>query len=181
MPLSKAEIDVVTFRLLANCSTNPSLGVVNEDMDPMGRLMYLCNADPIRVEPNPLHMVEWVAGAVIHHYVGEGELSRHLDQGNAVCERSIGVRTGITFPNRRCHPGEPFYHRLHGVEFLGEHLLQIDIVSWTRVPPAFSPDAPASPKGCRAVPHAVLAVSRLGMDRTCVRKRHYLLLAVLRA
>ena len=43
--------------LLANCSKNLSLRVAKEDMDLEGRLMYHCKAGPIRVEPNPLHIV----------------------------------------------------------------------------------------------------------------------------
>ena len=43
--------------LLANFSTNLSLRVAKEDMDLEGRLMYHCKAGPIRVEPNPFHIV----------------------------------------------------------------------------------------------------------------------------
>ena len=45
------------FLLLANCSRNLSLRIAKEDMDLEGRLMYHCKAGPIRVEPNPLHIV----------------------------------------------------------------------------------------------------------------------------
>ena len=42
---------------LAKCSTNLSLRIAMEAMDLEGRLMYHCKVGPVRVEPNPLHMV----------------------------------------------------------------------------------------------------------------------------
>ncbi|KAF2562722.1 hypothetical protein F2Q70_00017769 [Brassica cretica] len=42
-------------------------------------------------------MIVWIAGAVIRLYVGKGELPRHLDQGDLIRERSIGVGIGVRF------------------------------------------------------------------------------------
>ncbi|KAF3602229.1 hypothetical protein F2Q69_00035311 [Brassica cretica] len=70
-------------------------------------------------------MIVRIAGAVIRLYVGKGELLGHLDQGDLIRERSVSIRIGVALPDGGSYPWEPFYHGLHGVEPLGEHLLQI--------------------------------------------------------
>ncbi|KAF2620319.1 hypothetical protein F2Q68_00039472 [Brassica cretica] len=69
-------------------------------------------------------MIVQTAGAVIRLYVGKGELPGHLDQGDLIRERSIGVGIGVALPDGGSYPWEPFNHGLHGVEPLGKHLLQ---------------------------------------------------------
>ncbi|WZY77487.1 hypothetical protein YC2023_023871 [Brassica napus] len=70
-------------------------------------------------------MIVRIAGAVIRLYVGKEELPGHLDQGDLIRERSIGVGIRVTLPDGGSYPWEPFNHGLHGVEPLGEHLLQV--------------------------------------------------------
>ncbi|KAF2571574.1 hypothetical protein F2Q70_00002693 [Brassica cretica] len=70
-------------------------------------------------------MIVQIAGAVIRLYVEEGELPGHLDQGDLIHERSVGIRVGVALPDGGSYPWEPFNHGLHGVEPLGEHLLRV--------------------------------------------------------
>ena len=55
----------------------------------------------------------------------QGEFPGHLDQGDLICERSIGIGVGVDLPDGGSYPWEPFYHGLHGIEPLGEHLFQV--------------------------------------------------------
>ncbi|KAF3585418.1 hypothetical protein F2Q69_00030212 [Brassica cretica] len=64
------------------------------------------------------------AGAVIRLYAGERELPRHLDQGDLIREGSIGVGVRVALPDGASYPRESLYHRLHGVEPIGEHLVK---------------------------------------------------------
>ncbi|KAF3501008.1 hypothetical protein F2Q69_00042120 [Brassica cretica] len=70
-------------------------------------------------------MIVHIAGAVICLYVEEGELPGHLDQGDLIHERSVGIRVGVALPDGGSYPWEPFNHGLHDVEPLGEHLLRV--------------------------------------------------------
>ncbi|KAF3608697.1 hypothetical protein DY000_02047804 [Brassica cretica] len=69
-------------------------------------------------------MIVWISGTVIRLYAGKGEFPGHLDQDDLIRERSIGVGVGVAFSDGGSYPWEPFHHGLHGVEHLGEHLLQ---------------------------------------------------------
>ncbi|KAL0678132.1 hypothetical protein Bca4012_006113 [Brassica carinata] len=57
-------------------------------------------------------MVIWIAGTIIRLYAGKREFPWHLDQGDLLRERSIGVGVGVAFPDLGSYPGEPFHHGL---------------------------------------------------------------------
>ncbi|KAF3540674.1 hypothetical protein F2Q69_00023128 [Brassica cretica] len=104
--------------MLANCSTNLSLRIAKDNMDLEGRLIYHCRAGPIRVKPNPLYIVASrdsfgsATSSILYLYWAiwsSGSLRRSRD-----CFSGLGS-----------YPWEPFHHGLHGVEPLGEHLLQV--------------------------------------------------------
>ena len=70
-------------------------------------------------------MVIWIIGTIICLHARRSDFPWHLDQGDLLRERSIGVGVEVTFTDRGSYPGEPFHHGLLGVEPLGKHLLQI--------------------------------------------------------
>ncbi|KAF3576575.1 hypothetical protein DY000_02031416 [Brassica cretica] len=67
----------------------------------------------------------WICGAVVRLYSGERELPGHLDQGDLIRERSIGVGVMVAFPDGGSYPRVSLYHGLHGVEPIGEYLVKV--------------------------------------------------------
>ncbi|KAF2591456.1 hypothetical protein F2Q70_00039194 [Brassica cretica] len=87
------------------------------------RLLWECYGEhPLSVLGD---LVIRISGAVISLYSGEGELLGHLDQGDLIRERSIGIRVGVALLDGGSYSWEPLYHGLHGIESLGEHQLQV--------------------------------------------------------
>uniref|UniRef100_A0A0D3CJ24 Uncharacterized protein n=1 Tax=Brassica oleracea var. oleracea TaxID=109376 RepID=A0A0D3CJ24_BRAOL len=66
-----------------------------------------------------------ISGAIVGIYAWERELHGHLDQGDLIRERSIGVGSGLLFRIGEATPGSLSNHGLHGVEPIGEHLVEV--------------------------------------------------------
>ena len=59
------------------------------------------------------YMICGIYSAVVELYVREGELLRHLYQGNSIDKQKVSIVMQLTLLERSWGPWDPFNHRLH--------------------------------------------------------------------